>query len=219
MLRTHKKLTKKELKQDPLLIFIAQFYEYLRKEWLKIVATIVVVAAVVTLSVLFVKWRMNASVASYNKALNSLQSNAPESMDLLAKVVQDYGSSKSAADALMLLGNISFGKKDYNTAERYFRQYIDKFSSDPIYTFNSYNILGSIYEEKGDFKKAGQIYEEFISKCKDSVFIPTMYLNAGKAYFTAGDKEAAKRNLAKLTETDDDTQTKQEALFYLEMIN
>jgi TolA-binding protein len=219
MLRKHKKITKKELKKDPFLIFIAQSYEYLRTEWLKITATFLAVVIVLSSGIFFVKWRSSSTVKSYNKALSALYNNSPEGMDLLNKVVQNHGRSKMAAEALMILGNISFGQKDSTNAERYFRQYIDKFSNDPIYTYNSYNLIGSIYEGKGDFKKAAQTYEGYINKFNDSVFLPIMYVNAGKAFLTAGDKESAKRNFTKVTTAYKDTQEEQEAKFYLEMLN
>jgi len=46
-----------------------------------------------------------------------------------------------------------------------------------------------------------------------------MLLNAGKAYYLAGDKDAARRNFEAITENFQDSREKQEAAFFLEMLN
>ena len=96
---------------------------------------------------------------------------------------------------------------------------LHSYADDPIYIFNAYNSLGSIYEEKGDYTKAGEIYEIFISKYKNSVFLPTMLLNAGKAYYLSKNIDDAKRNFLKITNDFKDSKQKQEAVFFLELLN
>ena len=144
---------------------------------------------------------------------------SPEAMDLLEQFVDKHGGSERAAEALILLANEYFRKNELDRAEKYYRRYIDKFSHDPVFTFNAYNGLGGVYEEKGDYKKAGEIYERYLKKYKDSTFTPMMLLNAGKAYYLAGDKDAARRNFEAITENFQDSREKQEAAFFLEMLN
>ena len=219
MLRKHKRLTKKELKKDPLIIFTAQVVDFLQKEWLKIVSTVIVVILVVTGSFLIVHGKRIGSINAYDAALTALSNDAPEALDLLKTVVNDYGGSREAKDALIYLGNAYFQNQDYDSAKFFFQKYIKEFSDDPIFSFNAYNGLGGIYEEEGEFGKAGEIYEQFASRFEKSVFLPLMYLNAGKSYFHAGDKEAAKRNFLKITENYNDSKENQEAAFYLELLN
>ncbi len=219
MLKKHKRLTKKELKKDPLVIFIAQAVDFLRNEWLKIVSTVLVVIIVITVSFFIVKGKRKGSINAYDVALTALRNDAPEALDLLKRVAKDYGGSRSAADALIHLGNEYYQNKDFDSSEKFFNQYIDRFSDDPIYTFTAYNGLGGIYEEKGEYGKAGEIYEKFISGFKLSVFLPLMYLKAGKAYFNTGDKEAARRNFIKITENYKDSKENQEATFFLDLMN
>ena len=92
MLRKHKKLTKKELRKDPLLIFIAQAQDFLRAEWLKILSTIVVVVLVITGATFFIKGRDKSRINAYDAALTAVQNDAPEATDLLKTVVNKYSS-------------------------------------------------------------------------------------------------------------------------------
>ena len=219
MLRTHKKLTKKELKKDPLVIFAAQFVEILQAEWLKIVSIVSIVIIVITVAFIFVNGKKKRAINAYDAALTALNNNAPEALNLLEKVVENYSSSKNAPDALIKLGNSYFQLKDYDSSEKFFKEYIGKYSKDPVYAFNAYNGLGGIYEEKGDYSKAGEMYEQYISRFKNSAFLPIMYLNAGKSYYHAGDKEAARRNFLNILDNYQDSKEKQEAAFFLELLN
>ena len=60
MLRKHYKLTKKELKKDPFVIFMAQAVDFFKNEYLKIISTVIVIAVVITLAFLIIKGRKKA---------------------------------------------------------------------------------------------------------------------------------------------------------------
>jgi predicted negative regulator of RcsB-dependent stress response len=218
MLRKHKKVTKKELKKDPLVIFAAQAVDFLKLEWLKITATVLAVVLVVALSILFVHGRKKGEINAYDAALTAMKNNAPEANDLLKRVTEKYGGTESAAEALIQLGNRYYQQKDLKNSEQCYTEFIKKYAKDPVVGFNAYNNLGSVYEEKGDFKSAARTYESFNGKFKNSVFASIMYLNAGKAYLLAGDKDSARKNFAKITEQYRDSREKQEALYYIETL-
>lgn len=219
MLRSHKKLTKKEIKKDPLIIFTAQALEFLSNEWIKIVSVVGGVVLIVLVSFLIVKGTDRSTVNAYDKAINAYLNNAPEAMDLLEQFVKKHGRSKIAPGVMIQLGNHYFNQKNYEQAETYYTKYIKKYTSDPVYSFNAYNGLGGIYEEKGDYKKAGQIYEEYITKHKNSPFLPIMYLNAGKAYYFAGDKETASRLFDSIIKNYSNSREKKEAQYFKELLS
>ncbi len=219
MLRKHKKLTKKELKKDPLLIFIAQATDFIRDEWVKIGSTILVVVLVVGGAYLFVDGRKKNAVNAYDAAMTAMANNAPEARDLLKRVVDDYSGSDFAGDALMQLANSYFSEENYDLAEEYFSEYISKFGNDPVFTFNAYNGLGSIYEMREDYAKAAETYAEFARKNKNSVFIPVMLLNAGKAYMHAGNKDKAREQFTRIAEDFTESREVQDAEFFLGMLN
>ncbi len=218
MLRTHKKITKKELKKDPFILLTAQVMDFLKVEWVKIVSTVVVVTLIISISLLIVKGRKKSELNAYDAAFTALQNNAPETNDLLKKYASKYSGSDGAAEALLQLGNRSFQQKDFANSEKYYTEFIKKYSKDSVLGFNAFNNLGSVYEEKGDFKAAAKTYETYTQKFKDSLFAPTMLLNAGKAHLLAGEKDLARVAFQKISDTYRDSGEKQEALSYLEMI-
>ncbi len=218
MLKKYKRITRKEMKKDPLVLFAAQAADYLRGEWIKIASIVGVVVLVVVVAVLYGQGRKKGEMNAYDAAMTAMQNNAPEATDLLKRVVSKYGGSVNASEALIYLGNRYYQQKDLANSEKCYAEYVKKYANDPVNGFNAYNNLGGIYEEKGDYKTAAQTYEKYIQKYSDSVFAPIMYLNAGKAYLTLKDKDAAKRNFEKLVESPKDSREKQEALAYLELL-
>ena len=219
MLRKHKRLTKKELKKDPFVIFTAQALDYMKTEWIKIGGTILVVVLVISLGTFFFKSRRNAEINAYDAALTALQNDAPEALDLLKNVVDNHGGSKRAADALLRLGNLCFQEKEYDLSEKYFTQYINKYTGDPLSDYNAFSGLGVVLEEKGEYIKAAETYVQYLSKHKNSPFDSMMWINIAKAYWLAGEKEASKQFFTKVIEKPHDSDEKQEALYYLQMLD
>lgn len=219
MLRKHKKLTKKELKHDPLVIFAAQVVDFLQNEWLKIVATIAIVLVVILGMTFFIGSRGRSAINAYDAAITAMNNNAPEAMDLLKHVADDYGSSEQGKEALLMLANSYLLQKNYDEAETYYKEFIDSAHADQVHLFNAYNALGGIYEEKGDYQKAAETYEQFLKKSSTSVFASVMYLNAGKSYYHSGNLGAAKTNFEKITESYKDSEENQEAVYFLELID
>lgn len=206
------------MKQDTLIIITAKVLDYLREEWTKLVSIAVGVILIIAVSLFILSGMERSEINAYDIAIKASLDNAPEAMDLMTKYVNKYGGSKRAASVLINLGNHYYSIKDYDSAEIYYKKYIEKFSDDPLYGFNAYNGLGGIYEEKGEFEKAASLYEEYISKYKNAVFSPLMSLSAGKAYFYSGNKNAALRNFNRVVDSFKDSQEKQEAQFYIDMI-
>lgn len=218
MLRKHKKLTKKELKRDPLVILAAQAYDYIESEWLKIMVTVAVVVVVVAGSIFWAGSREKGAVNAYDRALIALRDNSPEALDLLSRVSSKYGRYPQGEEALVIMGNEYYQRKEYEKAAESFQTYIKKYKN-PLNTFTAYNTLGSIQEANGDFQKAGETYSAYIKANGQSAFLPTMYLNAGKAFYLAGNKEAAKPFFETLNDKFDDSPLRQEASYYLELLN
>lgn len=219
MLRKHKHLTKRELKRDPLVILAAQVTDFFEREWTKIVATVAIVAVIVGISYLIVSSQRRGAVNAYNMAITALGNDSPEALDLLDGFVDRYGWSRQAEEALIRLGNEYFQRGRYDEAADAYNAYIDKYNDNSIHIFNAFSGLGAIIEQRGDYLEAAELYETYIHKFERSVFMPSMYLSAGKAYYLGGNMDAAKRNLSVLTDKYANTTERTEAGYYLELVN
>ncbi|MFC1512145.1 hypothetical protein ACFL5H_03005 [Candidatus Latescibacterota bacterium] len=219
MLRAHKHLTKKEIKKDPFLIFIAQATEYIQREWIKIAGVALGVILVVSISLLYVRDSRRSEMNAYDRAINALYSNAPESIDLLTQFIERYRRSDRSTKILLQLGNYYISEKNYQAAEQHYRMCIDRGTDDQIFGYNVYSGLGAVYEVQGDFERAGETYEGFLEMFRRSAFNDVMNFNAGKAYFLSGNHDAARRNFTAVLDATEDSDMKQEARYYLELLS
>lgn len=219
MLRAHKHLTKKELKKDPLLILIAQVTDFLQREWMKIASVVFGVLLVVVVSLLFVRGSRRSDITAYDRALQAYTSNAPEAIDMMAQYAQNHSGSKRAVRVLLQLGNYYVTQKNYTAAEQYYLECTKKAGDDIIFSYNAYNGLGAVYEEQGQFDTAAKTYADFLKAHAKSPFTGIMQFNAGKAYYLAGDSTAAKQYFTALTDAPEDSELKQEARYYLELLS
>ena len=193
--------------------------DFLDREWLKIVIGIGAVLLVTLISVLFVKMSDKARTNAYDTATAAYRNNQPEAIELLKKFADKYGNTSDGSAVLIQLGNHFLTTKEYDLSEKYYKKYVQKSNNDPVYAFNAYNGLGAVYESKGNFAEAGKVYEQYISKFTDSVFLPNMYLMAGKAYYNAGNRESSLKCLNKIVDEYKDSQMFQEAVFYKEILD
>ena len=219
MLRAHKHLTKKELKKDPFLIFVAQATDYVQREWIKLVSTVLAVIVVVSVALIIVNGSERAERTAYDRAVEAYYTGAPESIDLLAQYADKYSSSKRAVQVMLQLANYYIAQNDYDSAEKYYLACTREVSGDQIFGYNAFNGLGAVYEEQGQFAQAGEIYEQFLQKFTHSPFTDMMLFNAGKAYLSAGNTAAAERNFSAILDATSDSELKQEAQYYLELLS
>lgn len=219
MLRAHKHLTKKEIKKDPFLIFVAEAVDFMEREWMKIGGILLGTFVVIVAAVLIVNGTRKSDLNAYDSAMTAFYTSAPESIDLMTRYVDKHSGSPNATKVALQLANYYFIQKNYETAEKYYRQSIGKVSGDAIFGFNAYNGLGAILEERGDFDQAAKNYESFVQAFGESAFTEAMRFKAGKAYFLAGNKESAERNFQTILDSAIDSELKQEARYYIELIS
>lgn len=219
MLRKHKRLTKKELKKDPLLTIIGEAYDYLEKEWVKLASIVGGVVLIVVVALFITRGRDRAEINAYDVAFNALRNNAPEAPDLLRKVVDDHGGTDSAARALLSLGTYYFQQGDFEKSEEQFSQYIKKYSGDMLSDYSAFISLGGVYEQLDSFDKAAEVYENYLKKHPDSPFRNTVRMTAARAYLDAGNKDKARDLFNAVVGEEKDSPDKQEAKFYLSTLD
>ncbi len=200
MLRPKKKLSKKEMKIDPLLTTYSKvliFYEK-NKKYISYAFTGLVV--VVIAIVFYLNNRAaNNELASIqlgkifqfydqNNFHVAIDGQPEKGLNGLKKIVDEYGGTKSGELARFYLANAYYeiGETDKALAE-----YEDVSVSDNLLQASVYAGIAGCYERKSDYLQAAKYYEKAANKVSDNVLTPE-YLNlAGKNYGNVGKKENA----------------------------
>ncbi len=184
MLKPKKKITKKEIKQDPLLETTYKAQTYYKKNRTAIFR-IAAVAAVV-LIVAFVLIERNRTInmdarTAFGKALVAFMSNDLSNARLQFEFVNDeYSGNQHGKLAMYYLGQILYDQNDLPMAETYLTDFVSGSPVD-LLTSNAYTMLADINEQAADIETAIK-----------------MSTNAVKSASSKGDQVGKQLALAKL---------------------
>jgi len=201
MIQKKKKLSKKEIKEDKLLVFYKNavvFFEENKNKVLTYAGVLVAVAAIVYFYV-------NQKSESNEKAglelsrimplydqgayLEAIEGRQGTNIIGLKKLVEDFGGSENGETAKIYLANSYAFLGNYDEAFKYYNDY-----SGSIDYFESASLAGQAgyYAVQEDFEKAADFYLQASKISKINSQNPDYLLNAGIYYLKAGEKEEAK---------------------------
>ncbi|MDZ7268280.1 MAG: tetratricopeptide repeat protein [candidate division KSB1 bacterium] len=202
MLKPQKRLTKRELKQDKLVTVWFQASDYVsqhsRELLLGAVAVAVVIAGVIWYNHYQKSQENLASVLLAHGKTSYEKQQTQAAIDTLLKLVNNYDGTPSAAVGTVYLANAFLQKKAYADAEKYFRQYLDDYGDDAILRIIAAAGIAATYDERGDFAKAGELYEKAARDHRDSYRAPELYMKAARCYYLGQKSTEAARVLALL---------------------
>ncbi|MEE9466495.1 MAG: tetratricopeptide repeat protein [Candidatus Neomarinimicrobiota bacterium] len=214
MLKARKKITRKELKRDPLMETIYQA----RQLWIQYRAVISrfggVAIVVLVLSMLVFRWRSSqdqkaASVVGV-AFIEFGQGNYGTVIAELNGLVEEYSGLKSFGNGLFLLGRSELMVGDTTAAEIHFRRYLDDYGREPLVTSGVLAGLGVIVEARGEYLEAAEVF------LKAGRLAPVMSMKnqytvfAGRDFLLADQPEKALNVLKPLLEVDLDFRTMSE---------
>ncbi len=206
MLKPKRKLSKRELKEDPILSTIGQaktFYEQ-NKKYISYGVTALAVLIVATIVYFNNRARNDEKAATelgkvyhiYDAGLTdktqyTLAINGQPERGImgLKTIVDNYGGTTSGEMARFYLANAYYNTGQYDEALKQF----DKFSSDDKLLKASASAgSAACYEAKNDMQKAAQKFEEAASIAGATASITPEYVNdAARDYGLAGQKAKA----------------------------
>jgi tetratricopeptide (TPR) repeat protein len=168
MLKPKRKITRKEIKHDPVLEKIGEANDFMRTHGKLLSYIVIALAAIIVVSILLVNSKKKANLEASGVlgiAEMALNNNDLDNAILqLEDLIQKYTGTRSASIATRLLAQAYLEKQDYEKAESNFRLYIDKYGDDKLILASAYAGLAACDEHNAkfleaaqDYKKAGQI--------------------------------------------------------------
>ena len=199
MLTPKKKLTKKELKHDPLLDSLEKSKEFYEEYSNQIVTSIV---AFIVIMLLGWGW-MNSRETANNEAMlantkatiaaaSGLDSNVVVELE---KVVEDYSGNSNVSPSKFQLGLAKMNDGDLDGAKVLFAELAD--NSDQKTNLGGKLKLAYINEKESNYAEAARIYAE-VGKSNSGVISQYAKLQAGYAFLNAGQIPDAKSLVADL---------------------
>ncbi|MCL4708355.1 tetratricopeptide repeat protein [bacterium] len=204
MLKPQKKLSKRELKQDKLVIAWFKATDYLTHHVREILIGLGALAALIAIIVWYnydtQQKEQEASVLlAHGKSAYESQLYSA-AIDSLVKLVNNHGGTPSAATGTIYLANAFMQKKEFEFAEKYYKAYLDDYGSDPILSAAAAAGIAATFDERGNYAEAAKLYEKTAKDYHSSYRVPELLMHAARCYQLANQAEAAHRVLAQLLE-------------------
>lgn len=206
MLNPRKKISRKELKHDPLMEGVYRVQHFYTSHQKRINTYIAGGLAVLFLSLLGYRWRNTqnekASAVAGIIVLEYGQSNYREVVDRVSPVLEEFGGLPGFGSAVYMLARSELTLGDSVQAWRHYQLYLDDYSGDPLLEAGALSGLGMIaegdqrYLEAADFfRRASRIAPTGTLQQNNAVF-------AGRSYLLGGDQTRALKLLRSLLEED-----------------
>ena len=193
---------KRKQQDDKILEFYYQFQEYYKEHknrvW-TIITVILIAAVVVFIYFKNVSEKQETATLELSKVKPVYMSGAYDqaiSGDTLGMsrgllyIVNEYGSSESGETAKILLANSYYYLRDYDNAEKYYKDYG---GNNEIYQVTSIAGVGAVMEARGDYKGAAEQFEKAAGHSKSIANNDEYLFYAMRNYFMANDTESLKR--------------------------
>jgi len=197
MLRPKKKITRKELKKDPMLEKISQLDTYIRahRKLLAYIALGIVAVCVILILMFISKKKANTeAMGELGLAEMALARNDLEDATLrLEAIVDKYQRTKSAGIASVLLGQVYLNKGDYANARINYEKYVDDYEDEDLLTATAYNGLGVCAEVNEEYLKAARYFEKGGAETEYKFQRHEAFLNAARNYLKANSVEKARK--------------------------
>lgn len=196
MLRAHKKLRKKEIKEDALVTLYFRFQKWYAKYNRQIQIGLGIVAALCVIAVLMARSKREAEAKASGKIgiaeTYYLMGDYSRVIQEMQPIVKTYSGTRSAGIAAYYLASAYYAQNQYSEAEKYFRMVVDHYAHIPIFSASSLAGLAEIAESRGDFATAAKFYERAARKYS-TIFTALFYLKeAVRCYLQIQNTEKAK---------------------------
>ncbi len=186
MLKPRKKITRKELKRDPLMEALYRLRHWWLEHRTRVSRYGGVGLVVVVLVFLVFRWR-----ASQNEQAAAVvgiafveygQGNYSTVITLLNAHVDEFSGLKSFGNGLYLLARSELFVGDTTAAEEYYRRYLDDYGKDPLIKAGALTGLGIIAEGRGQHGDAAELFKKANRSAPTAALKQQYAIYAGRNY-------------------------------------
>ncbi len=164
MLKPKKKITRKEIKKDPVLENIAKAEAFIREKTKLLGYILIAVTVILVLSILMIRSKKKANIEAAGELgiaeMAISRGDIDDAVLRLENIVNTYKGTKNAGVATALLAQTHLNKSEYEEAEQNFKRYVDKFGDDDMILASAYSGLAVCAEKKDDYGSAAGYFEK-----------------------------------------------------------
>ena len=206
MLKPRKKITKKEIKKDPVLERVATTYGFFQKK--QKLLTRLGIGTVACVFLLFV-WNNHKektekdSSSLMTKALVAWQTGDIDNAQLhFESLADEYKGTQNGKSALYWLGVIDYDSGEKDSAKSYLIQFVKKSSID-ILLPNAYNLLANISLEENEIDDAHSYFKKSVKYGSLNYTTELYKLNLAEFYLSQDKRDEAEQIITSVLDSKD----------------
>lgn len=164
MLKPKRRLTRKEMKQDKFVTFVAEATDFFNEYKQIITFGLIGIIALAAISYFMIKSRQDANLFVSGKLMRAVDyynaNDFDSAIPILQSIVDDYSGTSNAGVATYYLASSYYFKENYVEARKYYEQYQSDYGDNRYFMSGSHAGLGACYSVEGDKEAAAQSYEK-----------------------------------------------------------
>ncbi|HXF48724.1 MAG TPA: tetratricopeptide repeat protein [Verrucomicrobiae bacterium] len=197
-----KKLTRHELKEDPLVTGAFRAREYLAEYREKFLWGLAALALVILAGFWYFNSQREKNAQAetiLTRANLELQTGQlPLAMQDLRLLVEKHSGTKAGKEAYYYLANAYFQIADYEQAEHYYGEFLKRSGKLPVITASAHAGLATCLELKGKNKEAAGHFDRAVEAAEGNSQTPDYLVGAIRTHAAIGDSARAREYFARL---------------------
>jgi tetratricopeptide (TPR) repeat protein len=105
-----------------------------------------------------------------------------ETIQIVNQLLESYPGSSAAEDALFLKAEAHYNLGQYDEAVSLYNQYLDTYKPKGTYSAQALVSIGYVYEEKGEYQKAIDLFQEVVDNYPDYLLHDTVFMELARCY-------------------------------------
>lgn len=216
MLKPRKKITRAELKRDPLMETVYNIRHFWSAHQRRLNRYTVGLLIMIVLILVFGRWRSakndQAATVAGIATMDFGQGRYGEVINQVTQNLEEFGGLPAFGDAVFILARAELLSGDSLLARQHFQLFLDDYGANAVLTSGAWTGLAVIAEGRGQFAEAGKQYHKAYRKAPTRSLRRSNAIFAGRCFILAGRPAEALKLLRPLLEEDDlDLQTSNRA--------
>ena len=191
----HQKLTKRQIKEDPLVTAAFRGTALWERYGTRILIGLGAVALAVLLAIFVSRTRAQseerASGDLFRARMSLAQRDYPTAIQMLREIVDNAPGTRAARDAMGFLGDAYSDQGKPADAVTWYRRHLGKAGRDPMVKAAALSGLAAALEDRGDFQQAAENYGELAKLAEWDPERARALLSQARCYGRAGQTQKA----------------------------
>jgi len=222
MLKARKKITKREIKEDPLVTAYVRVQKFLQKHGKTINIGLAAVILLGGYIIIDSKNKKDNAMRAEKEIVTAEQiyfsKDYDSAINALIPIADKYKGTPAAGRAIFYIANAHYEKKNYSEAQKYYQQYLNDYGQIDYFKYSSLAGIAACLENEKQYEEAANMYKKAATASVENFCSPFYLSNAARCFVMAGQTEKGRTTYQGILDEYPDVAMKDEIVFHIESL-